>query len=54
MVNCGQINKGQFDVFVNYLRGILVYRTFYKSTPLAARNKGFRIYVDSKAQTLKP
>ena len=53
MVNCGQINKGQVDIFAKCLKLVLIYRTFYKNKPQAARNKGFRTYVDSKALTLK-
>ena len=29
-------------------------QNFYKNKPQAARNKGFRTYVDSKALTSKP
>ena len=54
MVNSGWINKGQVDNFVKYLKLVLVYRIFYKNKPYAARNKGFRTYVDSKVITLKP
>ena len=41
------------DNFVKCLKLVLVYRIFYKNKPYAARNKGFRTYVDPKAITLK-
>ena len=53
MVNSRQINKGQVDTYVKCLKLVLVYIVFYKSDPQAARNKVFRIYVDSKVMTLK-
>ena len=37
---------GQVDVFVKCLKLALVYRIFYGDKTLAARNKGFRTYVD--------
>ena len=43
---------GQIDVFVKYLRVVLVYRIFYKNKPQAARYKRFRTYVNSKALAL--
>ena len=33
MVNCGQTNRGQSDVFVKCVRVVLVYRIFYKNEP---------------------
>ena len=54
IVNSGYNNKGQVDKFVKCLKSFLVYRTFYKNKPKAARNKGFKTYMDSKPITLKP
>ena len=53
MANRGQINQGQVGVFVKCLTLVPVYRLFYKNKPLAARNKGFGTYVDSKPKNLE-
>ena len=53
MVNRGQIKKGQVDILIN-AKVVRVYRIFYKNKPQAARDKGFRTYVDSNALTPKP
>ena len=37
MVNRGKMNKGQFNVFVKWLKLVVVYKMFYKSKPWGAK-----------------